>query len=177
MTMSYKSWKNLFLFCLGLFAGTAICMKWLENEFVANGSLFTIIGLEITYTKEQVAAIFSGLEEPARSLLRFQLLFDFAFMAGVYPGIAALCMMAFHKTRKPILRHLLPIIAALQAVAWACDIIENGYLLKWISRPESISDFGMYHIVVWVKWILALGAALIAIPIVLRGIRKAKLKV
>lgn len=171
MTMSYKSWKRLFLFCLGLFAGTAICMKWLENDFIANGSRFTIIGLEITYPKEQVAAIFSGLEEPARSLLRFQLLFDFAFMAGVYPGIAALCIMAFYKSRKPLLRLLLPVLAVLQAVAWTCDIIENSYLLKWLNRPESIHDFGTYHFVVWVKWILALAAALIAIPVVLRRTR------
>ena len=177
MTMSYKDWKNLFLLCLGLFVGTAICMKWLESEFVVNGSVFTIIGLEITYPKDQVAAIFKGLDEPARSLLRFQLLFDFAFMAGVYPGIAALCMMAVQKSRKPLFRQLLLTLAALQAVAWACDIIENVYLLKWLRIPDTISDFGFYHIVVWVKWILALGAALIAIPSALRRIRKVEQKV
>ena len=175
--MSYKGWKNLFLFCLGLFTGTAICMKWLEKEFVANGSVFTIIGLEITYSKEQVAAVFLGLQEPARSLLRFQLLFDFTFMAGVYPGIAALCMMAFHKNRKLLLRQLLLVLAALQAVALACDMIENVYLLKWLRRPETISNFGLYHVVVWAKWILALTAALIAIPLALRGSRKAEQKV
>ena len=177
MTMSYKGWKSLFLFCLGLFAGTAICMKWLESEFVVNGRVFTIIGLEITYPKEQVAAIFQGLEEPARSLLRFQLLFDFAFMAGVYPGIAALCMMAVHKTRKPLFRQLLLALAALQGLAWACDNIENVFLLKWLRSPGTISDFGFYHMVVWVKWILALGAALIAIPSALRRNRIAVHKV
>ncbi len=177
MTMRYKGWKNLFLFCLGLFAGTAVCMKLLEKEFVANGSVFTIIGLELSYPKEQVAAIFLGLEEPSKSLLRFQLLFDFAFMAGVYPGIASLCMIAVHKSGKPLFRQILVALASLQVLAWACDIAENIYLLKWLNHPETIRDFGTYHIVVWVKWVLALSAALIAIPLVIRGWRKTEQKV
>jgi hypothetical protein len=91
MIISYKGWKNIFLLCLGIFAGTGFCMKWVEGDFVQNGSLFTIIGLEISYPKEQVSAILSGLDGPVKTILRYHLCFDFAFMLGVYPGIAALC--------------------------------------------------------------------------------------
>lgn len=172
MTINYKGWKNLFLFCLGLFVGTAICMKWMEKEFLQDGSLFTIIGLEISYSRDQVVSILSGLEEPVRSLLRYHLRFDFAFMAGVYPGIAALCMMARFKTQKAWLRNLLLAMALLQLPAFACDVTENLFLLKWLADPGSVSDFDFYHAVVWVKWALALSGALLSIPFAVRRMRK-----
>lgn len=163
MAMSYQGWKNGFLVCLGLFAGTAFCMKWLETEFVAQGRLFTIIGLEISYTREEIILVLQGLEEPARSLLRYQLLFDFAFMAGVYPGIAALCMMASMRTGKPLLQKMLRWLAVWQIVAWGCDVTENLYLLKWLRDPGSVGDTGLYHALVWTKWIIALAAVLISV--------------
>ncbi len=172
MTINYKGWKSVFLFCLGLFIGTAICMKWMEMEFNKEGSLFTIIGLEISYSREQVVSILSGLEEPVRSLLRYHLRFDFAFMAGVYPGIAALCMMARFKTQRTWLRNLLLALALLQVLAFACDVIENLFLLKWLGDPGSVTDFEFYHAVVWVKWSLALSGALLSIPVVVRRMRK-----
>jgi hypothetical protein len=53
MVLSQKQWRNIFLFCLGLFLGTAFCMKWLETRFYFRGELFTIIGLEISYTADE----------------------------------------------------------------------------------------------------------------------------
>ncbi len=61
MDTGYKNLQKLFLFCLGLFAGTAFCMKWMESDFVHNGSLFTIIGLEISYSKEKIISILSWI--------------------------------------------------------------------------------------------------------------------
>ena len=166
MSTNYKGWQRLFLFCFGLFAGTAFCMKWMEGDFIQNGQLFTIIGLEISYSKEKVLAILSGLDDPIRVILRYQLCFDFAFMLGVYPGIAALCMMAREKSGSNIARKILLSLALLQVVAFGCDITENSYLLKWIKNPVIGNEFGLYHFIVAAKWMIALLAALIAIPMV-----------
>lgn len=166
MSTNYKGWQRLFLFCFGLFAGTAFCMKWMEGDFIQNGQLFTIIGLEISYSKEKVLAILSGLDEPIRVILRYHLYFDFAFMLGVYPGIAALCMMAREKSGSNFARKILLSLALLQVVAFGCDITENSYLLKWIKNPVIGNEFGLYHFIVAAKWMIALLAALIAIPMV-----------
>jgi len=168
MIISYKSWKILFLFCLGLFAGTAFCMKWMEKAFIHNGSLFTIIGLEISYPREQVVSILSGLDGQVKTMLRHHPNFDFVFMLGDYPGIAALCMMAREKTGSNILRQILFWLAFSQIIAWACDVYENGSLLRWIKGPGTICGFGFYHLAVMVKWGLALTAALLAIPLSFR---------
>ena len=166
MSTNYKGWQRLFLFCFGLFAGTAFCMKWMEGDFIQNGQLFTIIGLEISYSKEKVLAILSGLDDPIRVILRYHLYFDFAFMLGVYPGIAALCMMAREKSGSNFARKILLSLALLQVVAFGCDITENSYLLKWIKNPVIGNEFGLYHFIVTAKWMIALLAALIAIPMV-----------
>jgi len=168
MTTNYKLWQKLFLFSLGLFAGTAFCMKWMEGDLLQNGQKFTVIGLEISYTKEKVAAIMAGLDEHVRTILRYHLSFDFVFMVGVYPGIASLCMMARDKLGGKFLRKVLFAFAALQIVAWGCDIFENSCLLKWIKNPVIGNDFSTYHYIVYLKWFIAVAGALLAIPLALR---------
>ncbi|MBC7872774.1 MAG: hypothetical protein H7Y01_02195 [Ferruginibacter sp.] len=168
MTPEHKRWQPLFLFSLGLFAGTAFCMKWMEGDLWQNGQKFTIIGLEVSYSKERVAAILSGLDGHVKTILRYHLSFDFAFMAGVYPGIAALCMIARDKLQRRSIKKILFALAALQTVAWGCDIAENCYLLKWIKHPVIGDEFNTYHLVVAVKWIIAVAGALLAIPLAIR---------
>ena len=102
MPHTASHWKKLFLFCLGLALGTSFCMKWLERSFYANDELFTIMGLELFYPKEKLIAILTGMDAHVKAILRFHLHFDFAFMAGVFPGIAAACMMAKEKLQQPI---------------------------------------------------------------------------
>lgn len=167
-------WKRLFLFCLGLFLASAFCMKWMEKDLVQNGSLFTIIGLEISYPAEKITAILSGLDAPVKTILRYHLSFDFVFMAGVYPGIACMCMMARQKWSGKKISYLLVPMALLQPVAWACDIAENCFLLKWTADPASVSQFGLYHTVVYVKWLIALAGVLLALPLLIAGRSKRK---
>ena len=128
MIYNYKFWQRLFLFSLGLFMGTAFCMKWMEGDFIQNGQKFTIIGLEISYSKDKVAAILAGLDEHVKTILRYHLSFDYVFMAAVYPGIAALCMMARGKSTGTGIQKILLALAILQIVAWGCDIFENYFL-------------------------------------------------
>lgn len=179
MSTNYKRWRMLFLWCLGLFLGTAFCMKWLEGDFQSAGEPFTIIGLEATYPIERVKEILAGLNQPgnehSRYLLHSHLFFDFAFMAGVYPGIAALCMMGRLRSAGRQWRKWLGWLAGLQLVAWGCDLAENSYLLAWLDDPASVSGFETYHIVVYVKWGLALAGALAGIIFSLKGKRTEEL--
>ena len=89
-------------------------------------------------------------------------------MAAVYPGIAALCLMARNKSTGSLLKKALLTLAFLQITAWCFDILENYYLLKWINDPVIGNEFSFYHFVVAVKWIIALSGALLAIPLALR---------
>ncbi len=172
MRINYKRWQSLFLFCLGLFGGTAFCMKWMEGDFwsplIDGSQKFTVIGLEISYSKAKVATILAGLDGHVKSILRYHLYFDFAFMAGVYPGITSLCIMAREKSRSSLLKKILLVLAAFQTIAWGCDIAENYFLLKWIKNPVIGNEFGIFHFIVAAKWIIALGGALIAIPLALK---------
>jgi len=168
MEKKYNSWKSLFLFCLGLFLASAFCMKWLEPSFIHNGKLFTIIGLELTYSKEQIIAILSGIDPHVKSLLRYHLIFDFVFMTGVYPGIMALNRMAATKTRNTKIKKMLLIVSLLQLVAWACDIVENKYLLKWIDDPTTVSNLAFYHFIVTAKWAIALAGIFTALLYIFR---------
>ena len=168
MSHTASLWKNLFLFCLGLALGTSFCMKWLESSFYSNNELFTIMGLELFYPREKVIAILNGLDAQVKAVLRFHLSFDFAFMAGVFPGIAAACMMAREKLQLRLGRAILFLLAALQTVAWGLDIMENCQLLNWIDKPVIDESFGTFHFIVATKWIIALSGVLAAIVTLLR---------
>lgn len=168
MYLSYYRWKRLFLFGLGLFIGTAFCMKWMEDDLLVNNEKFTILGLEFFYAKAKVEAILSAPDYRVQTILRYHLYFDFAFMAGVYPGITSLCMMAREKIASCRVRKILFLLAVLQLFAWCADIMENYYLLTWIKKPVIGNEFEWYHVIVAAKWIIALAGALLSIPLVLR---------
>jgi hypothetical protein len=168
MNLSYYRWKRLFLFGLGLFTGAAFCMKWMEEDLWVNNEKFTILGLELFYSAEKVENILSALDSRVQTILRYHLYFDFAFMAGVYPGITSLCMMAREKIISSRLKKVLYLLAAFQLLAWSADIIENYYLLQWIKEPVIGNEFGWYHGIVAAKWIIALAGVLFSVPVVLR---------
>ncbi|MGZ8558979.1 MAG: hypothetical protein ACXWWC_11620 [Chitinophagaceae bacterium] len=156
MKLNNNYWNRVFLFSAGIFIGTAFCMKWMEADFWIKGEKFTILGLELFYTREKMIRILSGLETNVRTILSYHLYFDFAFMAGVYPGIAALCMMAGRNTALLLSKKLLTVMAGLQIAAWACDIIENCYLLSWMQNPLIGNELELFHLIVGVKWLIAL---------------------
>jgi hypothetical protein len=163
MIAENKPWKSLFWVCFGLAAGTAFCMKWMEADLWQHGEKFTIIGLEISYPKEKMITILSGLDDHVKTILRYHLSFDFAFMTGIYPGIAALCMLGRGKASRPGIRKFLFCLALLQMIAWGCDVTENIFLLKWTRDPLIGKEFGTYHFVVYTKWLIALTGAMTGI--------------
>jgi len=126
---------------------------------------FSIIRLELFYPKDKVESVLAGLDQRVATILNYHLHFDFAFMAGIFPGIAALCMMARERTGKNGFKKMLIILALLQMLAWALDITENTFLLSWVRNPHiAANDFKLFHVAVATKWIIALLGALIVIP-------------
>jgi hypothetical protein len=140
-------------------------MKWMENDLIYDGGKISIFGLELFYPKEKIIEIFSGINDKVRTILNYHLSFDFIFMAGCYPGIASLCILAAEKVRSINIKRTLFLLAFGQVFAWAFDIVENYYLLNWLYRPNIGNEFTFYHVVVYSKWIIALTAALLAISL------------
>ena len=149
-------------------------MKWMENDLVYNAEKISIFGLELFYPKEKIVEIFSGITDKVKTILGYHLSFDFIFMAGVYPGISCLCMMASEKVILKNLKRILFILAFLQIFGWTFDVIENYYLLKWLKTPVIGGEFGFYHVIVYSKWAIALTGALFAIVILAGSMFKRK---
>lgn len=156
-------WNRLFLFCSGLFLAGSFSMKWIETDLIYNNSPISIFGLELYYPASKIEEIFKGIDPHVKSILGYHLSFDFIFMAGCYPGIACLCMMASEKIKTRIIKRILIILAFMQIIAWGFDIIENYYLLQWLKNPLIGKEFTFYHAVVYSKWTIALTGALIAL--------------
>ena len=161
-------WKNLLFFSLGLTLGASLCMKLVESDFEG----FSILGLELGYSRDKITSIFQNMNNHQADLLRFNLWFDFAFMAGIYLLIASLCMLARYRARVRM-RVVLLTLAILQIAALICDVTENLFLLRW-SYGAQVPGLGTYHFFVWAKWILALTGILFALPVLLRK-RKAEM--
>jgi hypothetical protein len=138
-------------------------MEWLATDFWLGDRNFSILGLELFYSKKEVIQVLSQIKQPARIALNYQLIFDFAFMTGIYPAIASGCMLVREKISNSVYRNVLFALAVVQPVAWAFDITENTFILGWMEKPEIGDEFGMYHNIVAAKWLIALAGALCAI--------------
>lgn len=157
MIINKKQWNHLILLCLGIILGAAFCMKWIEKDFLLNNEVFTIIGLELTYSKERVVDILSSITPEVKSVLTYHLTFDYIFMIGVYPGIASICMYARSGYGNKLSRKILLTAALFQVIAFGCDIIENLYLLNWLNKPViETPEFDLFHIIVSTKWFIAI---------------------
>jgi len=174
MRNNFTNWNRLFLFSLGLFIAGAFAMKWMESDLIYNNEKISIFGLELFYPKEKIIEILSGTSNKVKTILGYHLSFDFIFMAGCYPGIACLCMMAAEKMRSKNIKRVLFFFAFLQLFAWTFDIIENCFLLKWLRQPIIGNEFGFYHVIVYSKWAIALSGALTALSTLVAPLFKRK---
>lgn len=163
MRTPLSAWNRLFIFCLGLSIASAFAMKWIEPDIQYKNEPVSILGLELWYSKERITAIFGGIELHARKVLQYHLYFDFVFMAGVFPGIASLCMITFHKTPGKLVRNFLFFLAAVQVLGWGFDLLENYYLLKWLDKPIIPGEFSRYTFFVLSKWIIALSGLAVSL--------------
>jgi hypothetical protein len=163
MSANVFNLKKLFFLCLGLFFASAFCMKWVESEFISNGKPFSIMDLELYLGKEDLIKLLNSLDAKASTAVSYHLHFDFAFMAGVFPGIAILCTLVREKVTNKIVNILLLVFAVLQFIAWGFDIYENLHLIKWLRNPSSVDGIEFYHLLVRLKFIISIGGALMAL--------------
>lgn len=124
---------------------------------------FTILDLQFPSSEQELSNIMKGLSPVVKKALRAHLWVDFLFMAGFYPSIAILCIIVGYKT--DVGQYFFWLVAALQLFAWLFDILENGYCLRKLRKPEAGSPnaFQTYSFFVYTKFILCLAGA-IAIP-------------
>ena len=163
MSANVFNLKKLFFLCLGLFFASAFCMKWIESDFISNGKPFGIMDLELYLGKEDLTKLLAGLDDKAATVVSYHLHFDFAFMAGVFPGIAILCTLVREKVSNKFVSTLLLIFALLQFVAWSFDIYENLRLIKWLRNPSTVDDIELYHLLVRLKFIFSFGGVLMVL--------------
>jgi hypothetical protein len=138
-------------------------MKWMEDDLLAGGEKFSILGLELSYSKAKIETLFQQMDDRVRTILRYHLYFDFAFMAGVYPGILAGCMLVRKNHGWKVMRQLLLVAGLAQFAAWVADIAENYFLLSWSHRGVASDEFTLYHFIVGAKWLIALGGIVMAL--------------
>ncbi len=160
-------WRYLFFFCFGLFIASLMVMKWIETEMIFQGEKVSIFGLELFYTKQRIETIFGGIDASVRQSIGYHLYFDFIFMAGCFPGIASLCMIAAEKVEGKKIRSILFLFAALQIVAWVLDIIENIHLIKWLKYSVIRDDLFLFHAIVYSKWLIAVTGVLVGLIVLL----------
>jgi hypothetical protein len=167
MLSSYRRWQKLFLFCLGIAVASTFIMEWLATDFWIDDKKFSILDLELFDSKVAIVNTLTAIKPAVKIALNYQLIFDFVFMAGIYPAIAALCMMVREKINAVPAKSVLFALAMLQPVAWAFDVTENYFLLKWMDAPQIGDEFSTYRNVVIAKWLIALTGVIAALVVLL----------
>jgi hypothetical protein len=164
---------KLLLFCLGLFVASTFCMKWIEKDMARDAPALNVMKLELTYSQPELAAVLATADPVQKDKLHAVLCFDFMFMAGCFPGIALLCLLARRHVKAKFLKGMLVAGALAQAFAWGFDIYENTSLLSWLQDPVNSERFRIYRLLVQLKWILALaGVLLVTVAYAARFFRK-----
>jgi hypothetical protein len=123
--------------------------------------------LELYLNKADLGKLLTGLGDKTRTIVGYHLHFDFLFMAGVFPGLACICMMVRERTGNKLMQSLLLLFATLQFFAWGFDIYENLHLIKWLNDPASVDGVDFYHLLVRLKFIFAIGALLAALAAII----------
>jgi len=135
----------------------------MESEFISNGKLFTIIDLELNLDRRALINLLSSLDDKTKTIVGYHLHFDFLFMAGVFPGLACLCMMAREITGNKLVQSLLLLFGFLQFFAWGFDIYENLNLIKWLNAPATVDGIDLFHLLVRLKFLFAFVALLVSL--------------
>lgn len=163
------------LFCVAaaVLLLVALAMQFYGGFFMTKDVLvrdFHILDLELASSEMEIDNTLKGIVklEPADSskvihALKSHLYADFLFMPAAYGIIFIACMKVAWKMPEPGATFF-SALAWLQIVAFACDILENIYLLGKISRlnseyKPSFLKFPSYQMLEVLKWGLSMLAA------------------
>ncbi|RPD39668.1 hypothetical protein [Chitinophaga barathri] len=147
---------------------TAIWMTKIARRFFFRDRdglrrIFNILDLEFPVSDAELAGMIQNMLPGVRKAVRLHLWVDFLFMLGFYPFTAMLCLIIGYKTG--IGAYFYSMMAALQGVAWGCDILENIYLLRKLRKPEPGKQFGTYSFFVYTKFILCYAGLGVTLPV------------
>jgi hypothetical protein len=169
-------------FCIayGIVFITTFIMNRQSTHFYTKDSIkrkFSILDLELAATPQEIVNIITGIyklpeEISKKSLqaLRGQLQVDFFFMPAIYGAIFLLCMKISFAMKTWIGVDFFTALAWLQIIAWACDVLENLYLLHKINRQVTLTNpsrFKVYQCIELFKWGLSLTGGVCAISSIL----------
>jgi hypothetical protein len=133
---------------------------------------FGLLDLQSPATPLELAVYINGifalpkkLRDSSLRALKGNLFLDFLLMPLAYVSIFLLCMQISMKLTSA--GHILfAILAWAQIIPWACDIIENIYLLKKIhpdAKPSKSFVHFCFQINEVLKWTFSLGAVVLCI--------------
>lgn len=169
MELQLNNWLLFSVFFGGMLLVT-IFMSLQSRHFYTKDVIvrkFSITELELPATAQELVNLIAGiylLKEDQKvktlSALKGQLYLDFLFMVFAYGSIFFMCCRVAQKMDTAG-HGFFMFLAWLQPLAWACDIIENIYLLQKI-KPQPVltgkKQHRNYLIMEGLKW----GSALLA---------------
>lgn len=164
----------LFLPFFAIFLITTRVMGKLAKGFytaIPPGRPFSIFNLEFPGSDEALTSLILRMDKEVKKKVRKNLLVNYLFMLGVYPGIAILCFIASSRVYadSPLGSNILQMMGIAQVIPWLCDIIENAILLKKLQKPTPPNP-GTYKVFKWIvgiKFFVALIAVTSTIFIML----------
>lgn len=167
------SWYiEIFCALLTIASVTGVWMRAIEQQVQEKGfTTFSIMQLELPRNEDSLRTTLSSIEQyNAVALVKQHLHIDFVFMPAVYIGIAFWLLIVGRSRRK--IKPLFVVLAILQIVPWLFDIIENTALLKAIDDPMHHLSINLqtFKTMVYVKFIIAFGGAIIALFTCLRKV-------
>ena len=155
--------KKLFLLTFLVALAGFVIMAIFSIDFqLIDGHYFTIMDLEMPGSKENLIALYAQMTPQVLTSVKKNLYADFLFMMGCYPFVALVCLAAARKSQG-FWQRIFSTLAILQIFPFVFDVIENISLLKWIDDSAYLMNFLVFQSIVWVKFILAVGAFLLSL--------------
>ena len=159
--------KTLFALLLLITVAATGLMSRIARDFkLQDGGKFSIMHLELPQSKEGINLLMAAFAPGTQKAVLNQLNADYIFMAGCYPGIVVLCLIAIRRiTNLNALqkdldkkqtgkewKKLLLALAILQLFAWGLDVWENAQLESWLQAGAADDNIGFFKARTYLKF-------------------------
>jgi hypothetical protein len=163
--------KPLFALLLIIFLAATAWMSRIARDFkLKDNSNFSIMDLELPASAGAVQEKMADFLPGTRQAVLKQLNADYVFMAGCYPGILVLCLIALRRIatinslQKDLQqkitgggwKKLLAVLAILQLFAWGLDVWENAQIEQWLNTNMVNNNIAFFKARVYAKFAFAL---------------------
>ena len=159
-----QNWWLIFMVCFTIVLLTTLLLSKIATGFFVEKDgrrSFSVFDLEFPASENQLNKLLFFSTSDTRKQLRKHLWIDFIFMPAAYIGIALLCYKASMKMEF-VGKYVFLVLAALQALPWLFDIIENIYLFNKLSKAKEMQNnvadsrsFNTFQLLVKAKFAIA----------------------